>query len=400
VPAISSAESAARSGAMRATSSVDSAALSGARRMRVTGIGNAGGSPSSRRVSTSRMRGEPGPWTSSASRVRLSASAHCRSSIVISRGWAAARVSSRWRRPRNARARSSSRLDGNGALWRAIAGTRSRTGNVCASAVSSAPGGSSRVSSSSRSSVRAIASTTPSSALNGTASRSWQRPLSTSGWPGRVAARARKCRTSLVLPIPDSPSIEIARVAPAVTSASARSSVASSAARPTNGVSAERSSLVAASARSTSAPVGRSAGSMASSDTQSCDRSAGASAMRRGGRRCCLRIRISSAEPSIGSRPVNASYSMTPTEYQSDGGPGGRDIACSGDMYAAVPTTDVSDSGASASATRPKSSSTTRPSFVTITFDGLRSRWIIPAPWRASRPLASWRSAARSRLSS
>jgi hypothetical protein len=42
----------------------------------------------------------------------------------------------------------------------------------------------------------------------------------------------------------------------------------------------------------------------------------------------------------------------------------------------------------------------TRPSAVTITFDGLMSRCSLPAPWIAAAPSTSWRSADCSRCTS
>src|SRR6185369_14966145 len=47
-----------------------------------------------------------------------------------------------------------------------------------------------------------------------------------------------------------------------------------------------------------------------------------------------------------------------------------------------------------------KSSTTTRPSRVTRTLDGLMSRWILPAAWSASIAWVSWTSALRRRASS
>ena len=95
---------------------------------------------------------------------------------------------------------------------------------------------------------------------------------------------------------------------------------------------------------------------------------------------------------------------MTPTAAQSPAGVGARKDACSGAMYAGVPTMG-SSFGAPARAARyspttPKSRSTTRPPEVTITFDGLMSRCSLPAAWIAATPAASWRSALRSRPSS
>lgn len=74
----------------------------------------------------------------------------------------------------------------------------------------------------------------------------------------------------------------------------------------------------------------------------------------------------------------------------------GGGTACSGAMYAAVPITAESlDCRESESRTSPKSRMTTRPAGVTMTFDGSRSRWTLPARCSTSRPWASWSSAAR-----
>ena len=72
-------------------------------------------------------------------------------------------------------------------------------------------------------------------------------------------------------------------------------------------------------------------------------------------------------------------------------------------MYAAVPASE-SDGGAecsrSISVTRPKSRIFTRPSRVTSTFDGLRSRWSSPRSCIAATPSASCGSTRRSRATS
>jgi hypothetical protein len=74
---------------------------------------------------------------------------------------------------------------------------------------------------------------------------------------------------------------------------------------------------------------------------------------------------------------------------------------CSGDMYATVPITvpglvapgdalRPSSAPAGIRFARPKSRIFTRPSAVTKTFSGLRSRWTIPFRWAAARPWAIW----------
>ncbi len=98
---------------------------------------------------------------------------------------------------------------------------------------------------------------------------------------------------------------------------------------------------------------------------------------------------------------MSASYSNTPTLYQSAAGPTRLDAACSGAMYAAVPTTwPDRDSAAARSTTRPKSTSTTRPSRATSTLDDLTSRWTLPASCRALSPVTSPASAERRCFSS
>ena len=86
---------------------------------------------------------------------------------------------------------------------------------------------------------------------------------------------------------------------------------------------------------------------------------------------------------SNGRCPVIASYSMTPTAYQSAGGAGGAPCACSGAMYAGVPASmpaTVSPAlGPRKAVTSPKSSTTTLPAWVTSTLDGLTSRCSFPA---------------------
>ncbi len=117
-----------------------------------------------------------------------------------------------------------------------------------------------------------------------------------------------------------------------------------------------------------------------------------------GGSNDCLRMSTSRAWPEIGRRPVSAWNRSTPTLYQSAAGPTCLSPACSGAMYENVPTRCDSGGMSSRSATRPKSSTTTRPSRVTRMLEGLMSRWIFLARWRASSPSASWAKAERRRL--
>jgi len=97
--------------------------------------------------------------------------------------------------------------------------------------------------------------------------------------------------------------------------------------------------------------------------------------------------------PRNGFEPVSISWRITPSENRSLRASTRSPRACSGDMYAAVPTSDpstvrcsvrVSASCAPASSlsrcfATPKSRIFARPSEVRMTFSGLRSRWTTPA---------------------
>ena len=161
------------------------------------------------------------------------------------------------------------------------------------------------------------------------------------------------------------------------------------------------------SIRSTSAAAGRSVGWGASSCRQSCSRLAGTAGLNVLGASGCDRLLAASTsniEPRNGNRPVIASYSIVPTAYQSEAGVSDPPVACSGAMYSTVPnhsppvsaeTPPTSNSSAS-----PKSSTTTRPSLVTITLDGLRSQCRRPARCSVRSALASWRVAEVMRVNS
>ena len=92
----------------------------------------------------------------------------------------------------------------------------------------------------------------------------------------------------------------------------------------------------------------------------------------------CFASITSSDGPPNGRRPVNASYSITPTAYQSLAGDSAPPAACSGAMYATVPYTcpwSTSDlTPVPNSVASPKSSTTTRPWPVTRTLLGLMSQ--------------------------
>ena len=96
----------------------------------------------------------------------------------------------------------------------------------------------------------------------------------------------------------------------------------------------------------------------------------------------------------IGRMPVAASYSVTPSEKMSVAGPSGSPRACSGDTNSRVPMTmPVDVSACSISSNRraiPKSASLAFPSAPRSTFDGLTSRWMMPAACAAASAEASW----------
>ena len=116
---------------------------------------------------------------------------------------------------------------------------------------------------------------------------------------------------------------------------------------------------------------------------------------------CCLAASTRASPPPNGSRPVSASYSMRPTAYQSDAGVSdppdgllGRHVRQRADVLAAGVGGGPADVDSSA---RPKSRTTTRPSAVTSTLDGLRSRCSRPAggAYSAARQLPRRRREAR-----
>jgi hypothetical protein len=95
---------------------------------------------------------------------------------------------------------------------------------------------------------------------------------------------------------------------------------------------------------------------------------------------------VISPRPSCGPRPHSSSYSTTPSEYTSvrvsiaPGSP----AACSGLMYASVPTSwpsivwSVLAASDSVARAIPKSSTFTAPAWSTRMLPGFRSRWITP----------------------
>jgi hypothetical protein len=102
-----------------------------------------------------------------------------------------------------------------------------------------------------------------------------------------------------------------------------------------------------------------------------------------------------------GCLPESSSYSNTPNENTSVRASIARPRTCSGDMNPIVPTTCPASVGEGSVASplslvsrvaafaRPKSSTFTRPSTVTITFSGFTSRCTIPFACAASSPAAA-----------
>ena len=111
--------------------------------------------------------------------------------------------------------------------------------------------------------------------------------------------------------------------------------------------------------------------------------------------RQCANSTASGSSALNGTDPESSSYAITPTEYRSVHGPISCAIACSGAMYAGVPTAMpvavwniVTRSSASARA-MPKSAIFTRPSTLTSRFSGLRSRCTTPAACACASPAST-----------
>ena len=92
---------------------------------------------------------------------------------------------------------------------------------------------------------------------------------------------------------------------------------------------------------------------------------------------------------------------MAPSAKMSLRASAGLAFTCSGDMYPSVPMTTPGSvavgkfvasavPSACVSLARPKSRILTRPSLVTKTFSGFRSRWTMPFSCAAARPWAIW----------
>lgn len=349
-----------------------------------------GETPSSTRaVPTNSTRSGSTGASSSSSSVADARSPHCRSSTDSTMGRSRPTATSSCRSVTAARRRTSSVSRGSApSSAQFSAGTDPSTGNMRRSARSPRCGRSRNVRSGTSAQMRLRSSTRPSSALKARASCWKQRPVATHARPVARSSAQNRC-TSTVLPMPLSPSTSTKAGPCSRTRSNASTSAARSATRPTNTVrcasrrASAGSPASAPSASSTAGPSGRSAGSGESSPTHS-ETSWTPTAS------CSWGSPMGPRVPE-GSAPVSASWSTTPSAYQSDAGVAGSPISPSGAMYAGVPESVCSDGRRgrpSNSSARPKSSSRGRPSGSTSTLDGFRSRCSSPASCSACRPRA------------
>ena len=96
----------------------------------------------------------------------------------------------------------------------------------------------------------------------------------------------------------------------------------------------------------------------------------------------CCAATATALSPVNGGWPVSIVMSRQPTPYRSLAGPARRPVACSGDMYAALPITAcvaVNAAPRPDSCAMPKSTTVAWLPF-TITLAGFTSRWT--SPWR------------------
>ena len=149
-------------------------------------------------------------------------------------------------------------------------------------------------------------------------------------------------------------------------------------------------SAASSSRRAWVAVAGRLAGSLSRSRPTTASTSGPTSGRRtEGGVGVSLTCRYSNAtgvSALNGGAPVSISVRTQPRAYRSDCGPAGRPDACSGETYAAVPTTVmvcVSAPDPSARA-MPKSRTRVRPSSAMRMLPGVMSRWTTPARCAAS----------------
>ena len=228
-------------------------------------------------------------WSSTAA---LSASPHCASSMTKIQG------ASSPQRERSSPSAAPTRL--RAPSCRALVpkpGTDASTGNARTSAPASRGTAALARATGRRASMRAISSTSPSIATNGTWSRGWHAAAST--WAPLALASAANRATRALLPTPDGPTTRTTEDG----SASALASRASSRSRPTN-------EIRAASARAMPLGTGREIGLGSRSASQSAARSGGASGARSctgAARALCFRATISCAVPAKGVSPVSAS---------------------------------------------------------------------------------------------
>ncbi len=138
-------------------------------------------------------------------------------------------------------------------------------------------------------------------------------------------------------------------------------------------------STPSASQRNNALGSGRVSGSFARQDRSASLRSAGTPV--RSGEPCTTRNSIAAGSPRPnGPRPVAAKTSTAAAENTSAAGPAAPPAACSGDMYAAVPTMSPARVSSVWSAARAMPKSIRRgPSAASRTLLGFTSRWTTPA---------------------
>ena len=214
---------------------------------------------------------------------------------------------------------------------------------------------------------------------------------------GAFCARSsRKRSTSAVLPMPDVPCTNtthrrtlVGRVPDARSSSAQLARRGRRTARRARGRIARRGRPLGAlpSARSDRRAVGRVA-RVALQQPHAQRRRASAARPRpaataRADRPAASRAATSMYVPSNGTSPVSASYSITPSAYQSLASVDGAPAACSGDMYAGVPITPRLHRAVRVARALGGDAEVEHaprgPSAVTSTLSGLRSRCSLPA---------------------
>ncbi len=273
----------------------------------------------SRYVMRSRSAGARGGRSTWRRSEALSTSPHCASSTKRTIGCRSASDARSCRSASKARRRTSCGSSVSIGASSAIAGTRWSTGKSRARSHVSAGRGSGSLSSLSSVALmrcRLSESTSVSTALYGTASRSYARPRRMIA--SSLASPSRKWWTRVDLPIPDAPPTRRVTAAPARDASYAARSAASWASRPTKATAASLGASGAAGAelrvaprrRRSAEPSGRAAGSRLRSATHSSSRSGGTPCTDSDGGCTSIMlfiVRMSIAEPTKGGCPTSAS---------------------------------------------------------------------------------------------